>query len=293
MFLSIEFDCERIATMKKELKKTLQYYQFFNYAPSLDELFLFHPSQIAQKRLIEAIRSGKRTGFLKEWLLKSTPRYTLGEYTIVPQVHARLAHQAEQKKKSITDYLSVLRHFPQIQMVGLTGSVSMGQAAKNDDIDLCIISSRRRVWTARFIAVVLAALMGIRRKRLDGETRDKVCLNLFFDENDLCIPAAKRTEYIAHEALQMKPLIDKKSTYFLFISKNKWIFDFFPNAKAVYDKKIPVPYTKGLFISEILEIALKKIQLYIISRHRTNELVNENQMWFFPDDFEKKLKISV
>jgi hypothetical protein len=38
------------------------------------------------------------------------------------------------------------------------------------------------------------------------------------------------------------------------------------------------------------ELVLKTLQLSYINRHRTTEIITDTQLWFFPRDFEKKLR---
>ena len=182
----------------------------------------------------------------------------------------------------------------------------MFNAREEDDIDLFIITARNRLFTGRFIALLVAELFGLRRKshypdhigvpHHDKET-NKACLNLFFDERNLTVPNFKKTEYVAHEILQMKPLIDKDNIYLRFIQANKWVFKFFPNAKNQISNELLSFKIKNLDfienfkfqIANSLEEILKKLQLYFIKKHQTTEIITDSQLWFHPDDFEKKL----
>lgn len=276
--------------MKNELKKTFTYFHFFGYAPTAEELHLFHPVKIAKKSFMKGVERLKRSLFIREYRLKGTTRYTMGEYSISISEVLKKEKNALRKKQKMEWYFRILSLFPQILLLALSGSVAMNQAKKDDDIDLFIIAERKRIWTARIICLVTASMLGLRRKRGVVVAKDKICLNLFIDATDMIIPLDKQTEYVAHEVLQMKPLIDKKNTYARFLEKNRWIGRFFPNADFPIPSRTKYPYSYGLFAGEVLEIILKKLQLFIINRHRTTERVTETQMWFFPDDFEKKLK---
>jgi len=190
--------------------------------------------------------------------------------------------------------------FPQIKLIGLSGSMAMMNAGYDDDIDLFIITAKNRLFSGRFIALLLGQVLGIRRKRqstarksLRVGFKDKVCLNLFFDENDLTVPEHKKNLYIAHEILQMKPLINKNQTYERFLEANKWIYDLFPNAKITNKLQIANRSRSLLgiwnFVGDVVEWLLKQAQLILINHHRTTEIITNTQLWFFPDDFEGKL----
>jgi hypothetical protein len=86
----------------------------------------------------------------------------------------------------------------------------------------------------------------------------------------------------------MKPVTNKNFTYEKFLDKNKWVYTFFPNAKKPIVQKIA--NNNPNFIGNVLEFILKKLQLTIIKLHQTSEIVTDTQLWFFPDDFERKIK---
>lgn len=44
-------------------------------------------------------------------------------------------------------------------------------------------------------------------------------------------------------------------------------------------------------LTELLERLLKALQLFFIKKHKTTEIITDAQLWFFPDDFEKKMKV--
>jgi len=256
------------------------------------------------------------------------PRYTLGEYKSTNNYKFLITNYEKRLKTSLNKikrvrlYLKLLSYFPQIKLIGLSGSVAMLNADENHDVDLFIITAKNRLWTGRFVALVLAQLLGLRRKRDEARPifslpvikiaagvslnhKNKVCLNLFFDESAVGVPKFKQSEYVAHEVLQMKPFVEKNGVYMSFIDANRWVFDIFPNARKVFSIKYKVssiknknsPFsilnTKYLILNTIAdktEQLLKSFQLFFINRHRTNEIVTESQLWFHPEDFEKKIK---
>ena len=141
--------------------------------------------------------------------------------------------------------------------------------------------------------------MGLKRKKGLQKAPNKVCLNLFFDESNLVVLESKKTEFVAHEVLQMKPIINKGNAYERFLKANEWVFMLFPNAKS----KVKNQKSKFKFKSEkcfknfklltltsnFIESIFKKAQLFMINRHRTTEIVTSTQLWFHPVDFGNKI----
>jgi hypothetical protein len=182
-------------------------------------------------------------------------------------------------------YIFILRLLPLIQFVGITGASAMWGLRENDDVDLFIITRHGFLWTTRFVVILLAKMLGIHGRR-------GACLNLFFDESDLAIPKKKQNSYIAHEILQMKPVIDIGEIHRSLISQNAWIASYYPNSRRKnLEERIKTDsfcLLSSFFC--LLEPLARLIQLPIILRNKTSLLITPTQLWLFKKDFEKKLK---
>jgi len=303
--------------MKNHLFTVLTYFGYFSYTPSFDEIYTFFPHKIGKEALqscidkevaaktIRRILINKEFRLFKQSLLNLNfepefPRYTLPQYSIKTNKILNIKNQNVNKwrKKTIQRYIEILQAFPFVRFVGVTGTSAMRRLQENDDLDLCIVTKHGLVWTARFFTVIVAKMLGI-------HTYTGVCLNLFFDEADLIIPRKKHNSYIAHELLQMKPIIDKDGIYQRFLEENKWIYTFFPNAPYViptHSNSVQAPVgiqKRKLYRSRIkfgmtqgIDRLFKLIQLPIIYRNRAAFYITPTQLWLFKNDFEKKLKRS-
>jgi len=321
--------------MKRAILKAVKYFSCFQYPPTFEEIRMFYPKKTSKKRFQKEIdKLVEKKDLVKFDLHCSSAlcymlhevRYTLGEYRIKIRNSEFRIQNSLKKIKKIQFYLKLLSFFPQIKLVGLSGTVAMMNAKENDDIDLFIITTKNRLWTGRLIALLIASILRIRRKSddrkwkmedrnlkiEDRKWKDKVCLNLFFDEKKMEVPDRKKTEYVAHEILQMKPLINRGDTYQRFLRANKWIYKVYPNAinpefriqnsELNLESRIETLNSKSILNSKLLilnylsnkiEVFLKNLQLKFIKRHQTNEMVTDSQLWFFPKDFEAKIKVQV
>lgn len=296
-----------------EIIKTLKYYSIFRYPPTQHEIYAFlnkkYVKLALKNRLGELVKEGRvirkkyNNIYKNNILLKSnaqislqtnltaqnTYRYTLGEYSIFHNIYEEKEKESIKKIQKIVSYVTIVSNFPQIKLIGLSGTMAMMNVKENDDIDLFIITAKNRLWTGRLIALFLAQVYGLRRTRKMKKAKDKVCLNLFFDEKDLKVPEFKKTEYIAREILQMKPVYVKNNIYDELLRENRWIYNFFPNAeKKTKNIKKNKKESNNIF-SNFFEKVVKIIQLNIIKVHQTNEIISDTQLWFFPKDFEQKL----
>ncbi len=293
-----------MSIMEKDILKVIKYFDIFSFYPNFDLILNFLEKKVdnrdLKKTLIKLINAKK--------LSYKAGLYTLGGYI---RESKKLSHFAEasrdkkvkiqkqEERKEITRkkinkiklYIQILSFFPQIKLIGLSGSAAMDNAKEEDDIDLFITSSINHLWTARLISLFFAQLFGFRRSRFEKNPGKKICLNLFFDEKNLSVPDYKKNYYIAHEILQMKPLVDKDNIYYRFLASNKWIYKLFPNAKypLLKDNKDIMKNKKDLVMKNFIENISRIFQLWIIKKHKTIEIITSTQLWFFPDDYEKKL----
>lgn len=281
--------------MEKGVVQVLYYFQQFQYPPALDELHLFlqiKTSIVYLRRVLNMMIDKRIVSKVK---IDSTYRYTLYKYSRIKNSFELRLKNSQLKLGYIRHYFRFLPIFPQIKLIGLSGSVAMMNAKKSDDVDLFIITGRDRLWTGRFVAVMLAQLLGLRRKRGRKRASNKICLNLFFDEADLIVPKAKRSQYLAHEVLQMKPIFERDRAYQRFIYANRWVFDMFPNGiDIVKRKKTQVhrsSFTVNSLFGNIVEKILGMVQKYSIKKHQTTELIAQHQLWFHPEDFARRIKI--
>jgi len=310
--------------LEKEVLKTIRYFSFFDYPPNFEEIYTFLGKKTTKKKIEEVLKNLERQKKIKKLKnLNNVTRYTL--YVILKNTVGEYGKKLKIKNEKIKiekyneryffsqkklenwrfrAYVKILSFFPQIKLIGLSGSLAMMNADNDDDIDLFIITAKNRLFTGRFLAIILAKILSIHRSYNKRYTlhvaryTNTVCLNLFFDESDLVVPKFKRSEYVAHEVLQMKPIVNKDNIYERFLKANSWIFKIFPNAQTVLKLKIENLKFNENFKLKIknfgdwLENLLKKLQLYMINKHHTTEIITDTQLWFHPDDFEKKIKFN-
>ncbi len=280
------------------LIRVLKYYAFFRYAATADDIYITYPCKISLRHMELILQSAVAEKKVLTQNIAGTSYYTLPPQGIsLHEVEKKVALTRE-KISAAKLFLWAAEYHTVVHLIGLTGSLAMKNARKNDDVDFFIISAPHRVWTARALLLLTAALLGMRRKRNDASPAGKICMNLFFDGTDLVVPRHKQTLYVAHEIVQMKPQFVKNNTYAQFLHENRWIDAYFPNARKVLASQLRAPahfrsrtvtQSSGL-IGNLFEKLFKKLQQKIMEKHRTNELVSNTQMWFYPDDFEEKLR---
>jgi len=144
-----------------------------------------------------------------------------------------------------------------------------------------LISAGNWLWTTRFLTNVLLA--PVRRKPNQKQVKDKICLNMFVDENSLAIFSKNKNLFAAYELSQLIPLYDKNNIYMKLISQNLWAREFLPNAFKVKRIKSITHKIKDKD-RNLVENLLMKFQIMLMVRKRTTETTTESLIIFHPKD---------
>lgn len=281
--------------MKNSIIDVISYFNYFKYPPTTREIFLYMSEEISSTLLedsLQRLEESKR-------VIRKNDRYALGGHGKNFTTWADREVLSLFRLKKIEWFIKIIAKFPQIMLVGISGGLSMLNSDEDDDIDIFVISAKNRIWTARIIILTLSSFFGLRRVFGSKKVKDKLCFNLFFDFSHMKVADHKKNRYVAHEILQMKPLFTRNDTYCIFLETNKWVKGFFPNLKIkefregnlTFQIQSSVgPISRNNTIGEVFEKIFKIIQLILINKHKTNEMISDHQLWFFPHDFQNKIK---
>lgn len=178
----------------------------------------------------------------------------------------------------------LIAKIPTVKFVGITGALAMNNAGEKSDIDLMIITKTNTLWTTRLFVYLLICLFGIQTRKPKNKTeKDKLCLNMWLDEDDLIWDKKDRNLYTAHEIAQVVPLVNKDKTHENFLYLNRWILNFWPNAVRIKNLKIKNSTEQVNFI----EYIAFKLQYFYMKNKITREVVTPTRAIFHPNDWGK------
>lgn len=197
-----------------KIVQTLQYFDKYDYPLTRQELIYWQSTQKPNPKLV---KYETKQGY---YFLPGREKLV-----VLRQEREQISKKKWEKARKVGEILS---RFPFIQAVFITGSLAMNNAKEEDDIDLMLVTRANALWIARFFVVTYLKIFGYRRDVLVSEHfADKVCDNLWLDENNLKI--AQHTLYMAHEVAQAKVLWDKSNLAKEFCICNVWLKQFLPN----------------------------------------------------------------
>ena len=117
---------------------------------------------------------------------------------------------------------------PFVRMVAVCGSLAAGNARADADVDLFILTSPGRLWTAQVCVMVL--------RRVASLSRVRVCPNYFLALDSLTVEP--RTLYTAREVVQAVPLTGLEA-HATFLAANRWVDEMLPNtAEGVRTRRV-------------------------------------------------------
>jgi hypothetical protein len=113
----------------------------------------------------------------------------------------------------------VIRHFPFVRGVMVSGELSKNLATGDCDVDFFVVTAPNRLWIARTLLIGFKKLFLLNKKKF-------FCLNTFATADSLEV--SERNIYVAAEVVYLKPMFGQ-TVYREFMEANAWIQDFFPN----------------------------------------------------------------
>ena len=288
--------------LKKAIFKTLSYADIFNYPLKKDEIyrFLIADKKVSHQLFNKAFREIKEE---RKWVGARGGFYFLKGCEKVFSLREAREGWSRKKLKIAKRVANFLKTIPTVKMIAVTGALAMGNSKKEDDIDLLVVTENGRIWATRFLVTILVEAFAKRRRPKDRNVADKICLNMFLDEEHLEVPKNERDLFTAHEVVQLKPLWDRDTTYQKFLAANQWVKKFLPNAIIqIKNKKLKIKITyQNLKIFDkfcilachfafcilnfaFVEELLKRFQLYYMKKRRTTEVISDGVIRFHPRD---------
>lgn len=203
-----------------DILRTILYFDIFRHPLRIEEIYRYLPSNsTSQGEVAAACRDVALRKILKErngfFFLGSSD----GESDPVAD---RLAKEFRARRYWRVARLvtSVIRRFPFVRGVFVSGELSKGIASPKSDIDFFIVTADSRLWIARTFLIAFKKLFFLNQKKF-------LCLNHFIVESYLDVE--NRNLYTALEIATLTPLYNR-DLFLQYLRQNSWIGTLLPNA---------------------------------------------------------------
>lgn len=200
--------------MKHTPLKSLAYFDVFNHPLNLKELSAI--CGCSEAEVIEDLShylTAKKCFQYKEY-------YSINN-SIKELVDQRLAKEnnAQNYFRALPFYTKIIKSFPFVRGVAVSGSLSKGVMYENGDIDYFIIAKKNRLWICRTLLILFKKIFLL-------NSRKYFCVNYFVDEDNLRIE--DKNIFTAIEISHLLPVYNLP-IFKQLRSNNSWVDSFFPS----------------------------------------------------------------
>ncbi len=233
--------------VEKAIIKTLSFFDLFSYPLTKEEIFSYlWQTKIDQETLFKT---------LADLLVKKSIEQKNGYYFLSGREENYEARrvkllEGELKIKIARKAVAKISAVPFIKAIFVCNSVAFGLADKDSDIDLFVVTAKKRIWLVRFFTNLVLLLFGLRRINRKS-VRNRVCLSFYVDEENLNlqnIRAVPEDIYLAYWLATLLPMYDPDRVENKIILANNWMKNILPN----------LPENLSSYIKEVKNGPLKK-----------------------------------
>ncbi len=158
------------------------------------------------------------------------------EYDIEAIKERRLLHQ-QHRPQMLAEAVSfgedLVKTFPFVKAICLTGSLASGGFVPEDDIDFNLFVDDSSKYAAYLTSILLSLKYSLRHRNKPEAVVGKtpllpkvICINVIFRQRD-CIPFVRRDRYLGFELLLQEPIYGVDYYQEIF-HKNQWLKELFP-----------------------------------------------------------------
>ena len=201
--------------IRQDILKTLAYFDYFKYPLTCEDIRSFLPQRCNQPIIDEML-----SVLLNENMIFKTDNfYSLQNEPLLAKKRKEGNQRAVKQLAIARKVGRLLSHFPYVETVAVSGSLSKHFADEKADIDFFIITSANRLWIARTCMHFLKKISYIAGKQ------NWFCMNYYIDEMGMDIQ--EKNIFTAMEIATLLPM--QGANHFRnFISANTWIGNYFP-----------------------------------------------------------------
>jgi hypothetical protein len=219
----------------EKILRFLIYFDLFSYPLTKEELAAFTGTGTDEATLLDkALQSLVESGII--FLHKGF--YHLNPDKMIIERRIKGNELALKRMKTALRFSKIIARFPYVRGVLLSGSISKGFMAENDDIDYFIITSPGRVWLTRTLLTLFKKIFLFNSYR-------NFCINYFLDDKHLALP--ERDLYAATEIVFLIPTFNS-GLYHEILKANDWVKNFYPTFQQTDAHEVsPVTFLKPVF----------------------------------------------
>ncbi len=267
------------STLQRDIARTLLYFDIFRHPLRHAEIHKFLSSNSVT---VEDIQNACSSEPLNRHVVEINGLVCLDKRKTGYIDERGKKEQRARRMWRIAVFMScIIRRFPFIRGIFVSGELSKGVASEKSDIDFFVITAQNRVWITRTFFTLFKRLFLFNRKKL-------FCYNHITSEQYLEI--TDRNIYTAMEVATLRPIYNMP-LYIQFMNANSWIKDYLPNSYTLQPTPEGVehksPISERVISCFLSSENLDVIDLWLLSQwrnlwcHRYRSLSSEKRERLF------------
>lgn len=264
-----------------QVLSSLFYFDIFSYPLTAQEILQFSNLSANTKLSAQELEP------ILDYLLDKKYLYQIENFYLLSNNPDWVLQRKENNKRAelflakAQKMTRLIRCFPYIRAVFISGSLSKNVMPEDGDIDYFIVTSPNRLWVTRSFLILF-------KKFFLFNSHKYFCVNYFVDEN--CLEIEEKNRFTATEVATLLPLYGAE-IYEEFWQKNRWIESHYPIVQQRCIKHLPT--TKRTLPQRLLEPILNlKLGDWLDSffMKKTIQYWNKKFKNLHPEDFNIALK---
>lgn len=141
---------------------------------------------------------------------------------------------ALRKSRRAARFARFASKLPWVRMIAICNSLAFSYTNEKSDIDLFVVTKRKRLWSTRLILTGALALLHLRPRE---SSRDPICLSFFVDEDHLDFASMKigaDDPYLLFWTASLVSILDRDDVMTKIHAVNRWIRPSLPRDPRVH-----------------------------------------------------------
>lgn len=205
---------DQLDRLDRAILEALTYADLFDWPLAPTEIHHYLPIPAELQEVEAGLASLRLRGVISstDGLIALAGRHDLAE-----RRHRRAGRSAQLWPRAVR-YARVVASLPSVRLVAVTGSLAVGAADGEADVDLLVVTDDGRLWLSRALTIGVVRL---------AATRDlQLCPNYFVASS--AVELDERDQFTAHELAQLVPICGQ-AAYRELLERNAWYREFLPN----------------------------------------------------------------
>ena len=224
-------------SLQQHIESTLTYFELFSYPLTATEIHRFLNFACSIRDVEDQLVLMKKNGKVDCSEQGYYSRLHQPRWSVERDMGNK---RAEKLLKLSSRFVRVIKRFPFVEAIAISGSLSKYYADKDADIDYFIITTTHRLWIARTLLHLYKKLTFLRGHQ------HYYCMNYFIDQSALEI--GDKNIYTAIELVTLLPVYNQEAILKL-KHQNGWFAEFLPNENLNQDERFLLPMNNGFFKS--------------------------------------------